>query len=279
MRRFSTSFARLSIAAAIVACASAKTLQQPPPGDFHITGDPESAKGATWTFTGTVDGVEYDMTGILLKPAGRGPFPAVVISHGGQGSAEFYGGAIAPTMRDWGLVCIAPNYTFSAGVPIGRPGDSSEVGASRNNVLRAHMTRELLRRLGYVDMSRVALHGNSMGAFLDAALAGAYPGDFRAASATGGGVRPDDADELMVPSVSQVRAIRTPYQIHHGGADANVPLDLDTRFDSLLTTLGVRHELDVYPGVTHAGMRLDSLMLRRVREWYLNEGVLSDGRR
>lgn len=264
----------------LAACASATSRQpaqpaQPAVTGFEVTGDPESPKGATWVFNGTVDGVEYDLSGILLKPPGAGPFPAVLISHGAQGSAELYGGAIAPTMRGWGLVSIAVNYTHSAGVPIGKPGDENDVGASHANVLRAHMTRELLRQLRYVDMSRVALHGNSMGAFLDAAVLGAYPNDFRAASSTGGGVRPDDVTDGRLPSAAQVRGTRTPTQIHHGGADTSVPLELDERYDSLLTVLGVPHELHVYPGVTHPGMRLDSLMLRRVHDWYVAHGVLS----
>jgi hypothetical protein len=43
---------------------------------FVITGNPESASGATWTFHGTVNGETYDPTGTLLKPHGAGPFPA-----------------------------------------------------------------------------------------------------------------------------------------------------------------------------------------------------------
>src|SRR5689334_15337647 len=65
-----------------------------------------------------------------------------------------------------------------------------DVGASQANVLRAHMTHELLRRLHYVDMSRVAHHGHSLGAYLGVATIAAYPNDFRVASHTGGGVRP-----------------------------------------------------------------------------------------
>jgi dienelactone hydrolase len=271
-----TLIARHAAAALVLAaCSSASATpraQQVLEG-FRVIGDPASPGGATWTFTGRVDGVDYDLSGILLNPAGPGPLPAVVISHGAQGSAQFYGMAVAPTMRDWGLVCIAVNYTHSAGVPIGKPGDDTEVGASRANVLRAHMTRELLRQLGYVDMSRVALHGNSMGAYVNAAVAGAYPTDFRAVSSTGGGVRPDDIIAGPMPSVAQARGIRTPYQIHHGAADTTVPLSMDERLDSLLTSLGVPHELDVYPGVDHGGMRRDPLMLQRVHDWYAAHGI------
>jgi predicted dienelactone hydrolase len=89
---------------------------------FVVQGDPESASGATWTFRGNVDGVRYDLAGILRKPVGSGPFPAVVLSHGSEGSAAFFAQIIAPTMVQWGLVVIATNYTHSSGVPIGAPG-------------------------------------------------------------------------------------------------------------------------------------------------------------
>ena len=50
-----------------------------------LQGDPESAQGATWTYRGSLDRVTFDLQGILLKPAGGGPFGAVVISHGAGG--------------------------------------------------------------------------------------------------------------------------------------------------------------------------------------------------
>lgn len=242
-------------------------------GDFVITGNPESPGGATWTFRGIVDGVTYDLAGVLLKPPGSGPFPAVVLSHGSEGSGAFFASLIGPTMVQWGLVCIAPNYTHAAGVPIGAPGDASQPGASQANVLRAHMTHELLRRLGYVDMSRVALHGHSMGAYVDVAVAGMYPTDFRVASHTGGGVRPDFIVAGPAPSPAQARGIQIPFQMHHGDADATVPLSYDQRFDSLLTAMGVPHALYVYPGEDHLAVRLDPDMLARVHAWYAARGM------
>ena len=117
-------------------------------GDFSIVGDPASSGGAVWTFHGIADGVTYDLTGVLLKPPGPGPFPAVVLSHGSEGSAGFFTSLIGPTMVQWGLVCMATNYTHAAGVPIGAPGDASQPGASQSNILRAHMVHELLGFVG-----------------------------------------------------------------------------------------------------------------------------------
>jgi dienelactone hydrolase len=243
------------------------------PGAFVMNGDPASATGAGWTFQGKVDGVRYDLTGILLKPRGDGPFPAVVLSHGAEGSAAMIGRIVGRTMREWGLVVIAANYTHASGVPIGSPGGARDPGASRANVTRAHMTHDLLARLGYVDMNRIALHGHSMGAYLDAATASRYPNDFRVASATGGGVRPDRFLAGPAPGAADVEHIRIPFQLHHGESDATVPLDYDQRFAALLQSHGVAHELWAYPG-GHLAPQANPLMFDRVRAWYVKYGML-----
>ena len=180
--------------------------------------------------------------------------------------------SVGTTMRDWGLVIIAVNYTHATGVPMGSPGGARDVGASGANVERAHMAHDLLARLGYVDMTRVALHGHSMGAYLEAAAASRYPGDFRVASTTGGGVRPERFFAGPAPGPSDVSHIRIPFQLHHGDSDETVPLEYDERFAGLLLARGVPHELYTYPG-GHLAPRSNPLMFERVRAWYQKYGM------
>src|SRR5262249_32921372 len=131
-------------------CVSAKSFGsssapvQAPLNGFTLSGDPTSANGATWTYQDTVDGVVYNLAGVLFKPAGAGPFPAVILSHGFGGNARGYSAMIAREMRNWGLVCIATNYTHAGGVPLGSPGTALELGASNANVMRARKCREIL---------------------------------------------------------------------------------------------------------------------------------------
>src|SRR5688572_22546566 len=83
--------------AALVACAGEEapvSTTGPAPRDtaaalagFAVVGDPTSMSGATWTYRATAGGIAYDLEGVLRKPAGNGPFPAVIISHGLGGSA------------------------------------------------------------------------------------------------------------------------------------------------------------------------------------------------
>ena len=244
------------------------------PGDpaLLITGDPESAAGATWTLVGTLDGTTVDLEGFLLKPRGRGPFPAVVLSHGAGGNAQSYGLKLGSVMRAWGLVCIAVNYTHSRGVPRGAPGTVLQQGASPANAFRAHAAVTVLARLRYVDTRRVAAHGHSMGAFITTAFAAAYPDDVRVASHTSGGVLLDaiHREGMPFPSVAQARRIKAPYQWHHGLLDYVVPFLLDRLFDSVLTA---PHEGHLYRGLRHEQVAADPEVLSRVRAWYAGHGM------
>jgi dienelactone hydrolase len=222
-----------------------------------LQGDPESA---TWTFTGSAAGASVDLQGILLKPRGAGPFPAVIISHGAGGNANGYSRSIAADMVTWGLVCIATNYTHATGVPLGSPGSANDPGASAANVTRARAAYEILRSLGYVDMTRVAAHGHSMGAFVTTALLASVPDAFRVASHTAGGVRPDSGSGAA-PTESQARSVRTPYQLHHGDQDTTVALAMDQRLADVLQGVATDRELFVYSGVDHNGVSRDPTVL------------------
>lgn len=62
-----------------------------------------NSDGDHWTYTDD----KLEISGILLKPDGKGPFPAIVISHGLGGSARRFA---LPKARQWvqrGFVCLA----------------------------------------------------------------------------------------------------------------------------------------------------------------------------
>jgi len=240
---------------------------------FVLEGDPEAPGGASWSYRGRVHGVTYDLAGVLLKPPGAGPFPAVLLSHGAGGNAARFSAGVGQEMVRWGLVCIAVNYVHAGGVPLGAPGNARQNGASPANLLRAQRTYELLRQLGYVDMKRVATHGYSAGAFVTTALVAAHPHEFRVASHGAGGVRPGELAIGPAPPLAELEGIRTPYQIHHGDSDDVVPLAWDQRLDSLLSAQRVPHELRVYPGGNHAAPARSPVMLQRIHDWYARFGM------
>ncbi len=234
-----------------------------------ITGDPASLVGATWTYTHTTDGVAYDLRGILFRPAtGSGPFPAVIINHGTGGNAFGYSRSVARRMLEWGYVCIATNLCHAGGVPIGSPGDSTleNFGASENNYRRVLKCRDILAALGYVDTLCLAVFGHSRGAFTSTGVVAAFPSMFSCAGHTAGGVSPEGG--ATAPSAGLAAAIRCPYIFHHGDADNVVPLAMDELLRSVLTSGGVTHEFHVYPGFTHVGLALDSVMFARTRDFF-----------
>jgi dienelactone hydrolase len=238
---------------------------------FVINGDPRSLTGATWTYRSTDQGVRYVLTGVLFVPSGAGPFPGVLISHGKGGQPNGYSANLARIMVGWGMVAIATMYTHAPdGADLGHEPDGSD-GASQANVLRAHKARDLLSCVGNVDMTRVAAHGHSMGAFVTGQLLGTFPGDFRAASHTAGGVSLGS----FATQISAAENIVTPYQLHHGDADIVVPLLFDQVFAGILSASGATYELNVYRGYDHQEISSDTVMLARVRNWYQAHGIFT----
>jgi dienelactone hydrolase len=102
--------------------------------NFQLTGD-------RWTCI--AEG--QPLSGHLLKPTGRGPLPAIVLSHGLGGNAQQMMSAKGREMVQWGLICIATDYTHAGQGGGGPPGargrfagvDFSQVGARPENIRRA----------------------------------------------------------------------------------------------------------------------------------------------
>lgn len=254
---------------------------------FLVTGDPTADRGAPWTYESTDDGVDYRLSGVLLAPAGAGPFPAVVVSHGRMGSATDYGARAGDRLRDLGLVAIATNYTHGSVTGLLPDGPGDDFGSSPANIQRAYKARQLLGCVALADATRVAAHGHSMGAFVTGGLLGTHPGAFVAASHTAGGVADAPGMTLAATSSALARQITTPYQLHHGTHDCTVVYATGQRLDTILTEVGTAHEFHPYeypgtctcpsdPGVCADHMLIadDTTMWDRVRAWYAAHGLL-----
>ena len=241
--------------------------------NLTVEGSPSGSRGATWRYSSTDAGVRYSLTGVLFAPTGSGPFPAVVVSHGKNGNAAEYSARIARTMTGWGLVAIGTNYTHAPDSVDTGLLPQGEDGASDANVLRALKTRQLLSCLSYVDATRVAAHGHSMGAFVTGELLGRHPTVIRAASHTAGGANENGPNATRLATAEQ---IRTPYQLHHGTDDTVVRPELDRALRDVLRGNGVPHDLIMYTDYDHQEIAADAGMLERVRQWYRTHGVLGN---
>lgn len=208
------------------------------------------------------------LAGVLVKPAGNGPFPGLLISHGLGGSARGMGLSKGREFARMGFVCIATDYTHV------RPGPSpSEFGASAENVRRATACIEVLRSMPDVDRRRIAAYGHSMGAFLTIGLAADRPDLLKAAAITAGGLAPSEG--YPAPAPSRAERIRIPFLILHGGADTTVPPERSASLQLILERNKVPCERRVWEGVGHAlpNERFDEV-LTATRAWFLKHGVL-----
>ena len=271
----------------------------------------ENRKGEVeeWSWRGK-DGPVF---GILRKPQGDGPFPAVVISHGaGAGKKErqqFFGEERAEVFASWGMVCIAPYYThcaFSKGggqlpagvrtateiqgsesgsVVNGNAPAGKESAASEENLRRAMKCAEILKSLPYVDKSRMAAYGNSVGGMVTIKLASAIPGDLKAVAVSAAGVvekqvkgEPPGCNPLfpgaLFPTVEDARKIRSPILIVNGTEDTRVDVRCAKLLDATLTETGLEHETRIYEGEPHgvADKRSDEVY-GLIHRWFAKWGV------
>lgn len=222
--------------------------------------------GERWTYR---DG-DFTVDGVFMKPEGPGPFPAVLISHGMGGNAQGFGSMKAREMVQWGLVCIAPNYTH-AGMA---GGDRAQFGASAENLRRAQTCLDILRSLPEVDRTRIAAYGHSMGGFVTIGLAGSAPDALKAAAITGSGISPQEG--YAAPSARVAEKIRTPLLMLHGANDTTVRPEQSASLKQVLDGNHVPNDRLIADGQGHPiDQTMREEVFRLVREWFTKQAVLS----
>jgi uncharacterized protein len=236
------------------------------------------------------------VSGVLLRPAGRGPFPAVVLNHGYIEPSVYVIGQGLMREQDAlaraGFVVLHTDYRGHAAsdpaTPVSR---ETRLGYTRDT-LNAVAS---LKRLPYVDPDRVAMLGRSMGGGVTLNALAVAPGAVRAgvvfASVSSDFLdnfrrwtlreRPDAAQAFYArfgtpraePEFYRDLSARTffdrisePVLLHHGTADDTCPIRWSRTTDRLLTRAGVDSTLEVYDGEQHAfGPQWPRSMDRTVR--------------
>ena len=243
--------------------------------------NPPPAFAFAWTGTNfTYTDASRTFTGIMLKPEGNGPFPAVVISHGAGGSANGYSLTKAREMLSWGLLTIAPNLTHAAG------GETNAVnmGFCPENLARLNSCLDVLNTLLYVDTNRLALFGHSMGAFATVGSAGVLTNRLRAVAITAGGVIPDPAGtNSATPTITEANPIRTPLLMIHCDADPVVPPSRSQLLQQGLNSNGIPNlrvivSSNSVPSAAwhnlHQDASANTLILTNTRSWFQTHGLL-----
>ena len=201
-------------------------------------GRAEQVEFATWT----EDGRQLPIDGIVMKPDGQGPFPAIVVLPGSGGihPPRCYQGALE-LIVGWGYVGLLID-SYGTGRP---DGDGWKEYSFLDQANDAHAGRKFLATLPYVDRRRIGVIGWSRGGGATLAAAKNDAG-FRI-----GDDGPFKAAVAFYPiCLVDLDNVLTPLLILIGDADRETPAENCQRLVAAKGQ-GVAVDLRVYPGVGH----------------------------
>jgi carboxymethylenebutenolidase len=208
-----------------------------------------------------VAGEKQPMPAYLAKPAGAGPFPAVIIFE------EIFGvnshiREVTERVAQEGYVAIAPDihYRVAAGVELNYDDEGYKKGMPYIGKLTqagffadVEATLKVLRDRKDVHGDKMAVMGFCIGGHL--AFLAASQFDFKAvASFYGGGIAVMGLG-VPEPTVSRAGKIKGRIICFFGADDSMIPGDQRATIGKALEAGNVRHELVTYPGAGHAFMR------------------------
>ena len=225
---------------------------------------------------------ETTVSGVLLRPSGRGPFPAIVLNHGYIEPSVYVTGQGLMREQDAlaraGFVVLHTDYRGHAGSdPATDVSRETRLGYTRDTLNAAAS----LKRLPYVDPERVAMLGRSMGGGVTLNALVVDPGAVKAgvvyASVSSAFIdnfrrwtireRPDNAQQFYArfgtpaeePEFYAGLSARTffsrisePVLLHHGTNDESCPIRWSRTSQRLLADAGVASRLRIYEGEQHA---------------------------
>jgi uncharacterized protein len=239
---------------------------------------------------------DLTVSGVLLRPRGRGPFPGIVLAHGYIEPSIYVTGQGLSREQDAlaraGFVVLHTDYRGHATSDPVRPLDrESRLGYTRDavNAVKA------LESLPYVDGDRLAMLGRSMGGGVTMNALVSHPGLVDAA-VTWSSVSSDFVDNLdhftvpgrpeaaqrlydrlgtpeEAPDAYRELSPRTyfdritePVLVHHATTDESCPFPWARETARLMNGAGVDNRLFVYPGEAHAfGPQWQVAMNRTIR--------------
>ena len=229
--------------------------------------------------------------GMLFRPPGRGPFPAVLLNHGSGrnkhdlarlGPYENQAEALGPLFARHGYVLL---FLFRTGVGLSADQGTNTIdlldqaaarGEDERNALQLQLLekRELssamaglafLRTRRDVDRRRLALVGHSFGGSLTVMQAEREP-DVRAAVVfSGGGYSWDRSPPLRARLLAALEHVRAPMFFIHAANDYSI--NPGKALDARLAQLGKPHQVKIYPPVGTTADEGHALPLTGITIW------------
>ena len=228
----------------------------------------------------------------VWRPAGRGPFPAILVNHGSGrtreqlerlGPYEGQSETLGPVFARHGYVCV---FLFRRGVgPSTDQGESAvdamdREGAAHGQSARNALQMELLegreladaraalafvRRLPDVDARRVAIVGHSFGGSLSVLMTEREPTLRAAVVFSAAGYSWDRSPELRARLLDAARRTVVPLFFLH--AENDYSTNSGKSLDAELGKLGKRHRLKIYPPVGRTPDEGHDFPLNSVAAW------------
>lgn len=196
-------------------------------------------------------GKDLVLPGIVQKPEGEGPFPAVIIAHGCQGIQEQSDGRWAARLNEMGYAVLMVDSFRPRGYL-----ESCNLNVTQSDRARdAHAARRWLAGQPYIKQDSIGLLGISHGGFgaLSAVNAANYPND-----------KPFQAVFALYPYCgSTINMLGSPLRVVIGDADAVVPPEM-CRDMKIRHLEGHEYQLSEYPGATHY-FDVEDLVLLKLR--------------
>lgn len=256
----------------------------------EVRTDAYTRQQVTYRSNGTV------VSGVLLRPRGRGPFPAVVLNHGYIEPSAYVTGQGMAREQDWlaraGFVVLHTDYRgHAAGDPAGDLERELRLAYARDSI-NAVLA---LEKLPYVDADKTAMVGRSMGGGVTLNALVAAPGVVDAAViyASVSSRFLDNLQHFTLPNRPEAVAalsdrfgtpqeepafyrglssrtyfdrITEPVLIHHGAVDGTCPPRWSRTTQRLLERAGVDSSLVEYAGEDHTFYaRWQESIIRTVR--------------
>jgi carboxymethylenebutenolidase len=212
---------------------------------------PRYAQAQTVSFTDTRIKPEYvsypspggnsgTMRGYLVAPAGKGPFPAVLVVHENRGLNPYIED-VARRLAVAGFVALAPDGLSSLG---GYPGDDEKGREMQAKLESGKLTMDFIAGYEWLKSDanvngRIGAVGFCFGGSVVNQMAVMLP-DLAAAVPYYG----------SAPKAEDVPRIKAPLLIQHGELDKRL-VDALPDYEAALKTNGKSYEAFVYPGANH----------------------------
>ena len=180
------------------------------------------------------------MRGYLVEPAGKGPFPVVLVIHENRGLNPYIED-VARRAAVEGFLALAPDGLFPVG---GYPGNDDDGRTLQSGLDQGKLRTDMLNSARFLkahalSSGKLGVTGFCWGGSTSNWLAVALGTDLKAAAPYYGAAAADTA-----PSVKA--AILGHYAENDAGVNATRP-----PYEAALKSAGVAHDMHVYPGTQH----------------------------